>query len=80
MFLLSLTFPSISLVTYPVVFSSNSKSYLASVNVNADDDTAEIKIPILPDDNGVAPFDPDKFNPVPSLANEDDKAHIKVPP
>ena len=78
MFLDNFTFPSSNLVT--VVPSTNSKSYLASVNVNADDDAAEINNPILPDANGVERFDPDKFNPVPSESKELERLAINVPP
>ena len=78
MFLDNFTFPSSNLVT--VVPVTNSKSYLASENVNCDDEAAEINKPILPDDNGVVPSDPDKFNPVPSESKELERLAINVPP
>jgi hypothetical protein len=50
-----------------------SKSYLAVLNVKAEDEAADIKIPIEPDVGGVVPLLPLKFKPVPSGALELDK-------
>ena len=65
---LKLTCPSNNRVTtLPEVIS---KSYRADVNVKADEDAAEIKIPIDPETGEVVPLLPLKFKPVPSAANE----------
>tara|TARA_Y100000310_G_C20428367_1_gene690182 strand:+ start:632 stop:856 length:225 start_codon:yes stop_codon:yes gene_type:complete len=68
--------PSNNLVV--VLPEINSISYRASENVKVDDVTADIYNPILPEDKGVVPLEPDKFNPVLSDNKEDDKFAIIV--
>ena len=47
---------------------ANSKSYTASLKFNREEDSADIKIPIVPDVGGLSPSDPLKLRPVPSAA------------
>ena len=78
MFLDNFTTPSKSLVTtaQSPLPEAISKSYKAALNDNWEEDTADIKTPIDPDEGGVEaiePPEPLKFKPVPHDPKLDDK-------